>query len=144
MLGVGIVSFATFGLGWEPVVVTLVSGILSAVLGLLFARPIREVQEELSDLKERKFISHMILESGDEYQELAGDIAKVKETVQKDFIDFNAVVDEMHGFNVSLGNISGNMMNTSDNIKSIMDKVTNDTSRQASETERLVNVLKLL
>ena len=141
MLGVGIVSFATFGLGWEPVVVTLVSGILSAVLGLLFARPIREVQEELSDLKERKFISHMILESGDEYQELAGDIAKVKETVQKDFIDFNAVVDEMHGFNVSLGNISGNMMNTSDNIKSIMDKVTNDTSRQASETERLVNVL---
>ena len=141
MLGVGIAGFATFGLGWEPVVVTLVSGILSAVLGLLFARPIREVQEELSDLKERKFISHMILESGDEYQELAGDIAKVKETVQKDFIDFNAVVDEMHGFNVSLGNISGNMMNTSDNIKSIMDKVTNDTSRQASETERLVNVL---
>ena len=141
MLGVGIVGFATFGIGWEPVVVTLVSGILSAVLGLLFARPIREVQEELSDLKERKFISHMILESGDEYQELTGDIAKVKETVQKDFIDFNAVVDEMHGFNVSLGNISGNMMNTSDNIKSIMDKVTNDTSRQASETERLVNVL---
>ena len=141
MLGVGIASFATFGLGWEPVVVTLVSGILPAVLGLIFARPIKEVQEELNDLKQRKFISHMILESGDEYQKLAGDITKVKETVQKDFIDFNAVVDEMHGFNVSLGNISGNMMNTSDNIKNIMDKVTDDTSRQASETERLVNVL---
>ena len=141
MLGVGIASFATFGLGWEPAVVTLVSGILPAVLGLFFARPIKEVREELNDLKQRKFISHMILESGDEYQELAGDITKVKETVQKDFIDFNAVVDEMHGFNVSLGNISGNMMNTSDNIKSIMDKVTDDTSRQASETERLVNVL---
>lgn len=141
MLGVGIASFATFGLGWEPVVVTLVSGILPAVLGLIFARPIKEVQEELNDLKQRKFISHMILESGDEYQKLAGDITKVKETVQKDFIDFNAVVDEMHGFNVSLGNISGNMMNTSDNIKGIMDKVTDDTSRQASETERLVNVL---
>ena len=141
MLGVGIASFATFGLGWEPAVVTLVSGILPAVLGLFFARPIKEVREELNDLKQRKFISHMILESGDEYQELAGDITKVKETVQKDFIDFNAVVDEMHGFNVSLGNISGNMMNTSDNIKNIMDKVTDDTSRQASETERLVNVL---
>ena len=141
MLGVGIASFATFGLGWEPAVVTLVSGVMPAVLGLLFARPIKEVREELNDLKQRKFISHMILESGDEYQELAGDITKVKETVQKDFIDFNAVVDEMHGFNVSLGNISGNMMNTSDNIKNIMDKVTDDTSRQASETERLVNVL---
>ena len=141
MLGVGIASFASFGLGWEPAVVTLVSGIMPAVLGLLFARPVKEVREELNDLKQRKFISHMILESGDEYQELAGDITKVKETVQKDFIDFNAVVDEMHGFNVSLGNISGNMMNTSDNIKSIMDKVTDDTSRQASETERLVNVL---
>ena len=141
MLGVGIASFASFGFGWEPAVVTLVSGILPAVLGLIFARPIKEVQEELNDLKQRKFISHMILESGDEYQELAGDITKVKETVQKDFIDFNAVVDEMHGFNVSLGNISGNMMNTSDNIKGIMNKVTDDTSRQASETERLVNVL---
>ena len=141
MLGVGIASFATFGLGWEPAVVTLVSGILPAVLGLLFARPVKEVQEELNDLKQRKFISHKILESGDEYQELARNITQVKETVQKDFIDFNAVVDEMHGFNVSLGNISGNMMNTSDNIKSIMNKVTDDTSRQASETERLVNVL---
>lgn len=141
MIGVGIASFSTFGLGWEPVVVTLVSGIVPAVLGSLFARPIRDVQEELNDLKQRKFISHMILESGDEYQDLAEDITKVKEVVQKDFIDFNAVVDEMHSFNASLGEISGNMRNTSDNIKSIMGKVTDDTSRQASETERLVNVL---
>lgn len=51
------------------------------------------------------------------------------------------MVDEMHSFNTSLGEISGNMRNTSDNIKSIMGKVTDDTSRQASETERLVNVL---
>lgn len=141
MIGVGIASFSTFGLGWEPVVVTLVSGIVPAVLGSIFTRPIREVQEELNDLKQRKFISHMILESGDEYQDLAEDITKVKEVVQKDFIDFNAVVDEMHSFNASLGEISGNMRNTSDNIKSIMGKVTDDTGRQASETERLVNVL---
>ena len=141
MIGVGIASFSTFGLGWEPMLVTLISGIVPAVLGSLFARPIRDVQEELNDLKQRKFISHMILESGDEYQDLAEDITKVKEVVQKDFIDFNAVVDEMHSFNASLGEISGNMRNTSDNIKSIMGKVTDDTSRQASETERLVNVL---
>ena len=141
MLGVGIASFATFGFGWEAGVVTLVSGIVPTLLGLLFARPIREVQEELNDLKQRRFISHMILQSGDEYQDLVDDITNVKEVVQKDFIDFNAVVDEMHGFNTSLGEISGNMMNTSDNIKSIMGKVTDDTSRQASETERLVNVL---
>ena len=141
MIGVGIASFSTFGLGWEPMLVTLISGIVPAVLGSLFARPIRDVQEELNDLKQRKFISHMILESGDEYQDLAEDITKVKEVVQKDFIDFNAVVDEMHSFNTSLGEISGNMRNTSDTIKSIMGKVTDDTSRQASETERLVNVL---
>lgn len=141
MLGVGIASFASFGLGWEPAVVTLVSGIVPAVLGLLFARPIREIQEELNDLKQRKFITHMTLESGDEYEGLANDITSVKETVQKDFIDFNAVVDEMHGFNTSLGEISGNMRSTSDNIKGVMDKITEDTSRQANETERLVNVL---
>ena len=141
MIGVGIASFSTFGLGWEPMLVTLISGIVPAVLGSLFARPIRDVQEELNDLKQRKFISHMILESGDEYQDLAEDITKFKEVVQKDFIDFNAVVDEMHSFNTSLGEISGNMRNTSDTIKSIMGKVTDDTSRQASETERLVNVL---
>ena len=141
MLGVGIVSFASFGLGWEPAVVTLVSGIVPTVLGLLFNSPIRDVQAEIEELKQRKFIAHMILDSGDEYQALAEDISKVKEVVQKDFIDFNAVVDEMHGFNTSLGEISGNMRNTSDNIKGVMGKVTEDTSRQASETERLVNVL---
>ena len=141
MLGVGLVSFASFGLGWEPAVVTLVSGIVPTVLGLLFNSPIRDVQAEIEELKQRKFIAHMILDSGDEYQALAEDISKVKEVVQKDFIDFNAVVDEMHGFNTSLGEISGNMRNTSDNIKGVMGKVTEDTSRQASETERLVNVL---
>lgn len=141
MLGVGVASFASFGFGWEPAVVTLVSGIVPAVLGSLFARPVRELREEIEDLKKRRFITHMILESGDEYEELAGEISQVKEVVQKDFIDFNAVVDEMYGFNHSLGEISGNMRSTSDNIKGIMGKITEDTSRQASETERLVNVL---
>ena len=141
MLGVGVASFASFGFGWEPAVVTLVSGIVPAVLGSLFARPVRELREEIEDLKKRRFITHMILESGDEYEELAGEISHVKEVVQKDFIDFNAVVDEMYGFNHSLGEISGNMRSTSDNIKGIMGKITDDTSRQASETERLVNVL---
>ena len=141
MLGVGVASFASFGFGWEPAVVTLVSGIVPAVLGSLFARPVRELREEIEDLKKRRFITHMILESGDEYEELAGEISQVKEVVQKDFIDFNAVVDEMYGFNHSLGEISGNMRSTSDNIKGIMGKITDDTSRQASETERLVNVL---
>lgn len=141
MLGVGVASFASFGFGWEPAVVTLVSGIVPAALGSLFARPVTELREELNDLKKRRFITHMILDSGDEYEELAADISKVKEVVQKDFIDFNAVVDEMYGFNHSLGEISGNMRSTSDNIKGIMGKITEDTSRQASETERLVNVL---
>ena len=141
MLGVGVASFASFGFGWEPAVVTLVSGIVPAALGSLFARPVRELREEIEDLKKRRFITHMILESGDEYEELAGEISQVKEVVQKDFIDFNAVVDEMYGFNHSLGEISGNMRSTSDNIKGIMGKITEDTSRQASETERLVNVL---
>ena len=141
MLGVGVASFASFGFGWEPAVVTLVSGIVPAVLGSLFARPVKELREEIEDLKKRRFITHMILESGDEYEELAGEISHVKEVVQKDFIDFNAVVDEMYGFNHSLGEISGNMRSTSDNIKGIMGKITDDTSRQASETERLVNVL---
>ena len=141
MLGVGVASFASFGFGWELAVVTLVSGIVPAVLGSLFARPVRELREEIEDLKKRRFITHMILESGDEYEELAGEISQVKEVVQKDFIDFNAVVDEMYGFNHSLGEISGNMRSTSDNIKGIMGKITEDTSRQASGTERLVNVL---
>jgi hypothetical protein len=141
MLGVGVASFASFGFGWEPAVVALVSGIVPAVLGSLFARPVKELREEIEDLKKRRFITHMILESGDEYEELAGEISHVKEVVQKDFIDFNAVVDEMYGFNHSLGEISGNMRSTSDNIKGIMGKITDDTSRQASETERLVNVL---
>ena len=115
MLGVGVASFASFGFGWEPAVVTLVSGIVPAVLGSLFARPVRELREEIEDLKKRRFITHMILESGDEYEELAGEISQVKEVVQKDFIDFNAVVDEMYGFNHSLGEISGNMRSTSEN-----------------------------
>ena len=141
MLGVGITGFGILGFGWEPAVLTLMSGIIPMILGLLFARPVKDLREELNDLKQRRFIAHMVLESGDDYQDLAEDITKIKEVVQRDFIDFNAVVDEMYGFNTSLGEISGNMRQTSDNIKDVMGKITGDTLRQASETERLVNVL---
>nr|WP_315102807.1 heme NO-binding domain-containing protein [uncultured Catonella sp.] len=141
MLGVGITGFGILGFGWEPAVLTLMSGIIPMILGLLFARPVKDLKEELNDLKQRRFIAHMVLESGDDYQDLAEDITKIKEVVQRDFIDFNAVVDEMYGFNTSLGEISGNMRQTSDNIKDVMGKITGDTLRQASETERLVNVL---
>ena len=141
MAGVGAASFGILGLSWEPAVITIISGLLTFGLGLIFTRPVKEIKEELEDLKERRFITHMMLNSSDEYQEIAEDILKIKEVIHKDFIDFNAVVDEMHGFNSSLGEISGNMRNTSDNIKGIMGNITQDTKRQANETERLVNVL---
>ena len=141
MLAVGASTFCFLGFGFKQAGVTLISGIVSAALGMLFARPVREVEEELNDLKRRKFISHMILDSGDEYENLAANISEIKGIVQKDFIDFNAVIDEMYSFNTSLETISGSMKNTSDDIKNVLAKVTDDTSRQASETERLVNVL---
>ncbi len=140
-LGTLLASLLMLGADWRAFALTACAGLISLGTGSLLRAPLQEVANEIKDLQKRRFITHLQLSSGDEYEDLVSQVAQVKEVVQKDFIDFNAIVDEMHAFNSSLSGISNTMQSTSNDIKGALDQVSHAASTQAEDTERLVTVL---
>ena len=107
----------------------------------LINRPLSSIKKEIEKLKTGDFVESFYLKSNDEFEILMDQINELKQNVQKDFIDFNAVVDEMNTFNTSVADIASNMQNTSDDIKKVLDEVSTAAINQAEDTENVVSVL---
>lgn len=118
--------------------VTLLTTYLSA--GLLGA-PSKLVLKELKKLRQKNFSEVVILKSNDEYQVIMAELNAIKESVQKDFIGFNAIVDEMSTFNQSISKIATQMHSTSDDISNVISEVAIAATTQAEDTEKVIYVL---
>lgn len=115
--------------------------LISLLSSLLFSRPRRLVEKELEKLTNRNFVETIELRSKDEYEETMLLINKVKRKIQKDFIGFNAMVDEMYTFNNSVSEITGTMREASNDITEVLDQVATAAITQAEDTEKAINVL---
>jgi methyl-accepting chemotaxis protein len=118
--------------------VTLVVSLLSAII---LNSPGKLIVEELKKLGDRKYSETIHIRSNDEYENLMKLVNEVKSIVQKDFIGFNAIVDEMYTFNNSLSDIASTMQSTSNDITDVLDEVASAATTQAEDTESVVSVL---
>lgn len=118
--------------------VTLISTLLTSAV---FNRPRKFILKELEKLGQRNMIETTVIKSKDEYESYMREINKIKQNIQKDFIGFHSIVDEMFTFNQSVSEISKTMQSTSNDITHVLDEVANAAITQASDTERAVNVL---
>lgn len=138
------VLLASFLLGSE-VLTTLLLGVITFVVsmisGTLLHRPQKLINQELKKLSECDFIENLNVHSKDEYEEIMNLINAIKQRVQKDFIGFNAIVDEMYTFNRSVTDIAGTMQSTSNDITAVLDEVAIAATTQAEDTERSVSIL---
>lgn len=132
ILSLDLVNTLLFGL--TTFIVTLLSS-------LLVNRPQKLIIKELKNLSERNFIESVVLRSNDEYETMMGQINLVKRNVQKDFIGFNAMVDELYTFNRSVSNIAGTMQGTSNDITNVLEQVAEAAITQAEDTEKAITVL---
>lgn len=66
---------------------------------------------------------------------------EVKRNVQKDFIGFNAIVDELYTFNQSVSDIAQTMQSTSNDITNVLSQVAEAAITQAEDTEKAITVL---
>lgn len=123
----------------------LLTGMVAFVSTLLTTyvlnKPRKIILKELEKLSERNFIESTIIKSKDEYEVYMNEINKIKQNIQKDFIGFHSIVDEMYTFNQSVSDISRTMKTTSDDITEVLDQVATAAISQASDTENAVNVL---
>lgn len=99
------------------------------------------ILKELKLLSERNFVESSFVKSNDEYQVIMDSINEVKRNVKKDFIGFNAIVDEMYTFNQSVSDIASTMKLTSNDITDVLDEVAVAATTQAEDTEKAITVL---
>lgn len=128
----------------DPVKALIVSGITFAATLFstsMIKRPEKLIVNDLKNLLERKFTETQHIHSMDEYEMLMEQLNDVKKVVQKDFIGFNSIVDEMYTFNSSLSDIAVTMQNTSNDITDVLDEVAVAATTQAEDTEKVVTVL---
>jgi methyl-accepting chemotaxis protein len=122
-------------------IISVSAFVVSFLSSKLINRPLSSIKKEIEKLKTGDFVEAFYLKSDDEFEILMNQINELKQNVQKDFIDFNAVVDEMNTFNTSVAEIASNMQNTSDDIKKVLDEVSTAAINQAEDTENVVSVL---
>lgn len=138
---VGLISYLVSADPIKGLIIGVATFAVSVLTSYVLNRPQKLIQEELKKLSERNFVETMHIRSNDEYEKLMDEINHVKLSVQKDFIGFNAIVDEMYTFNNSVEGIANTMQTTSNEITGVLDEVAIAATTQAEDTEKLVSVL---
>lgn len=138
---IGAVGFVLFGDPAKSAILAVSTCVICLISFYITGRPARLIASELHNLADRTFSENVELHSMDENEKLMEIINDLKAVVQKDFIEFNAIVDEMYTFNNSLSGIASTMQSTSNDITDVLDEVAVAATTQAEDTENVVSVL---
>lgn len=134
-------AYFLFDFSWKSVILGVAVYLMSIIGSSIVNQPMSIIRDSITSLSNRTFTQGIGLKSNDEYEEIMRDIDHIKEVVQKDFIEFNSVVDEMYNFNTSLAGISSVMKDTSKVIKVALDDVSMAAEKQANDTGELAEIL---
>ena len=123
------------------VLLGLAALLISAGSGALFHQPQKILRKELEKINSSDFVEYLTVKTGDEYEQIMKQLNETKKNVQKDFIGFHAIVDEMYTFNHSITEIAKTMQDTSNDITAVLDEVAIAATTQAEDTENSVTIL---
>lgn len=144
LLNTVVITSLAFALSSDLVKAGILGGatfVISLITSTLFHRPQKLILKELVKLSQRNFVESVVLKSKDEYEVMMESINEIKRSVQKDFIGFNAIVDELYTFNKSVADIAHTMQDTSNDITVVLDQVAGAAITQAQDTENAITVL---
>lgn len=138
---VGLLGFLLVNSVSEGLAIAIITFLVSMLSTSVINRPQKVIKGEIEKLGQGDFVESFYIHSNDEYEELMEQINHLKKNVQKDFINFNAIVDEMDTFNNKVTSIAITMQNTSNDITEVLDEVSAAAITQAEDTEKVVGVL---
>jgi methyl-accepting chemotaxis protein len=144
LLNTSVITILAFALSTGTLKAGIIGGtafVISLITSTLFHRPQKLILKELEKLSRRNFVESVVLKSRDEYEVMMESINEIKRSVQKDFIGFNAIVDELYTFNKSVADIAHTMQDTSNDITVVLDQVAGAAITQAEDTEKAITVL---
>lgn len=126
---------------FHAVAITGISFISTLFASMVLNRPAKLIFEDIKKLVERNYAEPVLLQSNDNYEDLMNQLNELKLCVQKDFIGFNAIVDEMYTFNSSVEKIANTMESASNDITDVLDQVATAATTQAEDTGKAIVVL---
>lgn len=138
---IGLVSYGLTKNLATSSIITGVALLVSFVTSNQLHKPLNTIVAELKKIEQKNFAELIQIKTHDEYEQVMNTINHIKEAVQKDFIGFNAVVDELYTFNNEVSKIAKTMGTTSDDIGTIINEVSLAATNQAEETERSIYIL---
>ena len=119
----------------------LFTGVISFLASIGLHKPQKLIRKELNMIQQKNFAEMVTLKTNDVYENMIKEINQIKDSMQKEFIGFNALVDEMYTFNGAISSIAGKMHTTSDDITNIIEEVALAATTQAEDTESSIYVL---
>jgi methyl-accepting chemotaxis protein len=125
----------------NTILIAAVAMLASYISSVFLHQPKKLLQKELERLGSSDFVEVLSVKTGDEYERIIELVNELKRNVQKDFIGFNAIVDEMYTFNRSVTEIAITMQDTSNDITAVLDEVAIAATTQAEDTENSVTIL---
>lgn len=125
----------------KSIILGVISFILISATSALLHRPEKTIFDELEKLSTGDYVEALHIKTADSYQDMMEAVNHIKRNTQKDFINFNAMVDEMSTFNTSVKSIASTMSSTSKDITGILDEVATAATTQAEDTERSVSII---
>jgi methyl-accepting chemotaxis protein len=106
-------------------------------------RPVKAIRDNLTDLNNKAFVVTTDVKSGhDDFEQLHEAINDYKLHLSEDFISFMSMTEELENFSLDLNHISGNLSETSTDIRQVVDELAMTSTTQAEETEQGVSRLE--
>ena len=125
----------------ELLISTVTMFFASLITTKLLQHPLKQIMQQLEGMVKGNFSDTLFIYSGDDYEDMMIEVNAVKKSVQKDFIGFNSIVDEMDTFNRSVVAIAKTMQEASNDIINVLDEVAVAATTQAEDTEKSITIL---
>ena len=130
-----------FNLWYKAILLSFMSALAASVGAALLLKPKKAVEEELQRLISNDYLHQSKISTGDFFETFYDTINEYKKVIQKDFVGFKGVTDEMDTFVKNIHLISENMQQTSTEIADVVEQVALGAVSQAENTTQAAEVL---
>lgn len=113
------------------------SAIVPFIVGKGLFSPLKYIYQYLDKLKARDFSLVHNISTNDFFEDLNNKLGEIKDAIKTDFVGYKGTTDELNVFADKFAEISNNMSDTSNEISSVVEQVSDGAISQAYETEQV-------
>lgn len=125
----------------KAIIAALISSIAAFAAAQIMIGPKRIISETIENLKNNNFTVDGNIITGDFWEELYNDLESYSKSMTANFVGFKGLTDEMNSFVGNVSSISDSMKETSGQISTVVEQVSESFVSQAENTQDSVSVL---